>query len=167
LRLFAVVAQDCGSMKPRLATSADTPELLRLAAMMYSEMGLDASGEDWREKATKLLGERLGGDDVVVFAVDDPEAPGRLAACGGAAIIQRLPGPMTPSGRWGYVQWMATEPAYRRRGLAKAVFVAILEWLEARGVKNIELHATPWGEPLYRSFGFKDPISPELRRVGG
>lgn len=152
-------------MEPRLATLSDMPELLRLAAMMYSSMGLDASGEGWREQATNLLAERLGGDDVVVFAVDDPAGGGRLVACGGAAIIQRLPGPSTPDGRWGYVQWMATEPAHRRRGLAKAVLRAILEWLDARGVFNVELHATQTGEPLYRSFGFEDPASPELRRV--
>jgi GNAT superfamily N-acetyltransferase len=153
-------------VQPRLATPDDTPELLRLAATMYSSMGLDASGSEWREEATTLLAERLGGDEVGIFVVDDPERPGGLAACGGAAVIQRLPGPSTPTGRWGYVQWMATDTAYRRRGLARAVFTAILGWLEERGVQNAELHATASGEPLYRSFGFTDPFSPELRRVG-
>jgi GNAT superfamily N-acetyltransferase len=152
-------------VQPRHATLDDAPEILRLATMMYESMGLDASGPEWRENATKLLAERLGGDEVVVFVVDDPERPGALAACGGAAVIQRLPGPKTPAGRWGYVQWMATEPSYRRRGLATAVFTAILDWLDQRGITNVELHATAEGEPLYRSFGFTDPASPELRRV--
>lgn len=151
-------------MRPRLATPADTPEILRLATMMYASMGIDASDDAWRDNATKLLAERLGGD-VVVFVVDDPERPGRLAASGGAAVIQRLPGPLTPHGRWGYVQYMATEPEYRRRGLARAVFAAIVGWLEGRGVHNIELHATSEGEPLYRSFGLTDPFAPELRRI--
>jgi GNAT superfamily N-acetyltransferase len=134
--------------------------------MMYESMGLDASGEDWRENAAKLMAERLGGDEAVVFVVDDPDGAGALAACGAAAVIQRLPGPTTPSGRWGYVQWMSTEPRYRRRGLARAIVAAIIGWLEARGIHNVELHATPEGEPLYRSFGFSDPASPELRRIG-
>lgn len=132
---------------------------------MYSSMGLDASDDTWRESATKLLAEQLGGNEVVVFVVDDPAQSGGLVACGAAAVIQRLPGPTTPTGRWGYVQYMATEPRYRRRGLARAVVEAILEWLEARGVRNVELHATPDGEPLYRSLGFTDPFSPELRRI--
>jgi GNAT superfamily N-acetyltransferase len=153
-------------MKPRLATPSDAPELLRLAAMMYETMGVDVSGREWRENATKLIAERLGGDEVVVFAIDHPASDGKLVACGGAAIIQRLPGPSTPTGRWGYVQWMATDPEYRRRGLASAVLNAIIEWLEARGIVNIELHATRAGEPLYRAFGFEDPPSPELRRYG-
>jgi len=153
-------------VKPRLATPSDTPELLRLAAMMYESMGLDTSDSAWRENSSALLAARLGGDKLVMFAVDDPNRPERLAACGGAAIIQRVPGPMTPTGRWGYVQWMATEPAYRRRGLARAVFTAILDWLDERNVANVELHATRAGEPLYRSFGFTAPFSPELRRIG-
>jgi GNAT superfamily N-acetyltransferase len=152
-------------VEPRHATPDDTPEILRLATTMYSSMGLDAGGEEWREHATKLLAERLGGDDVVVFVVDDPDRAGRLAACGGAAVMQRLPGPTTPSGKWGYVQWMVTEPAYRRRGLARLVLNEILTWLSRRGVTNVELHATPSGEPLYRSLGFTDPFSPELRRI--
>ena len=153
-------------MKPRLATPADIPELLRLAALMYQSMGVDTEASSWREGATKLLAERLGGDELVMFAVDDPEREGRLVACGGAAVIQRVPGPATPDGRWAYVQWMVTEPGFRRRGLARAVLEAILDWLSARGIVNVELHATKDGEPLYRSLGFGDPFSPELRRIG-
>jgi GNAT superfamily N-acetyltransferase len=153
-------------VQPRHATPADLSELLRLAALMYESMGVDTSGSAWREHASKLLTEGLGGDELVMFAVDDPARPGGLAACGGAAVFRRIPGPSTGDGRWGYIQWMATEPAYRRRGLARSVFTAILDWLEERGVTNVELHATPSGEPLYRSFGFVDPKSPELRRYG-
>jgi GNAT superfamily N-acetyltransferase len=151
-------------VEPRLATSADAPEVVRLAALMYTSMGLDASGLQWRENAMKVMAERLGGDEVVVFVVDDPERPGALAACGAAAVIQRLPGPNTPAGRWGYVQWISTEPRYQRRGFARAVMNALIAWLEARGVYNLELHATAQGEPLYRSLGFIDPHAPELRR---
>jgi len=153
-------------VQPRLATTADTRELLRLAAIMYASMGVDTEASSWREGATKLLAERLGGDELVMFAVDDPSQAGRLVSCGGAAVIQRVPGPATPDGRWGYVQWMVTEPAFRRRGLARAVFESILGWLDARGIVNVELHATRDGDPLYRSFGFADPFSPELRRIG-
>jgi GNAT superfamily N-acetyltransferase len=152
-------------VQPRPATPADTPELLRLAATMYESMGIDASDSEWRESATKLVAQRLGGDELGIFVVDDPERPGGIASCGGAIVIQRLPGPDRPTGKWGYVQWMVTDPAYRRRGLARAVFTEILAWLSARGVANVELHATESGEPLYRSFGFTDPSTPELRLV--
>jgi hypothetical protein len=30
----------------------------------------------------------------------------------------------------------------------------VLAWFEERGVDNVELHATPQGEALYRSEGF-------------
>jgi hypothetical protein len=41
---------------------------------------------------------------------------------------------------------------------------ALLAWCEERGAKTIELHATPTGEPLYRSLGFDDTGPPALRR---
>ena len=151
-------------MEPRHATPTDAHEVVRLAALMYSSMGLDATGVAWRENATKMMTVRLGGDEVAVFVIDDPESAGALAACGGVAVIQRLPGPNTPSGRWGYVQWISTEPRYQRRGYARAIMDAILAWLEARGIQNVELHYTTQGEPLYRALGFADPHAPELRR---
>jgi GNAT superfamily N-acetyltransferase len=58
---------------------------------------------------------------------------------------------------------MCTDPAYRRRGLGRAVLAALLDWLWAHGVTLVELHATKDGDPLYRSFGFKDPAQPQLR----
>jgi GNAT superfamily N-acetyltransferase len=152
------------AVEPRLAHTGDAPEVVRLAALMYTSMGLDATGLDWRENAMKVMAERLGGDEVAVFVIDDPENAGALAACGGVAVIQRLPGPNTRDGRWGYVQWISTEPRHQRRGFARAIMTAILAWCEARGIQNVELHATAQGEPLYRSMGFTDPHAPELRR---
>ena len=84
-------------------------------------------------------------------------------SCGGVTVATRLPGPGVPTARYGYVQWMAIDPMYRRRGHARAVFEALLDWLREHGVHNVELHATPEGEPLYRSYGFDDPRYPQLR----
>ena len=151
-------------MEPRIATPDDVPELIRLAAIMYASMGLDVDDAVWRASAERVARGRLGGEDAVAFAVDHPSVPGRLVACGAATIAQRLPGPLNPTGRAGYVQWMATEQEFRRRGLARAVLKAIVGWLAERGVVAVDLHATPAGEPLYRSEGFADPMTPSLRR---
>jgi GNAT superfamily N-acetyltransferase len=99
--------------------------------------------------------------------VADAEEPGRLASCVAATIFERLPGPRNPGAkRAAYVQWMCTDPPYRRRGLGRAVLTALLDWLWAEGVSCIELHATADGNPLYRSFGFEDPPQPQLRLFG-
>ena len=53
-------------------------------------------------------------------------------------------------------QWVATEPDWRRRGLARAVMSELLAWYAQRNVTSIELHATVEAEPLYRSLGFSE-----------
>ena len=134
--------------------------MVRLASIMYEAMGLDVAAPEWRAEAERVVRERAGGDDCAVFVVEEDA---RVVACGGVTITTRLPGPGNPTARYGYIQWMVTEPEHRRKGHARAVFEAILAWLRERGVRNLELHATPEGEVLYRQFGFDDPRYPQLR----
>lgn len=154
------------AMSVRPAHLEDAGEVIRLAALMYEAMGLDASGEAWRRTATDELRRRLGRD-VIVYVVDDPEHPGRLAATGAGSIAVRLPGPANPSAQVGYIQWISTDPAWRRRGLARSITVSLLRWFSERQVRSVELHATPAGERLYRELGFDHGDNPGLRlRLG-
>jgi hypothetical protein len=50
------------------------------------------------------------------------------------------------------------------------VLRGLLGWCHGRDIDVVELHATPSGEPLYRSLGFAERRSLELRhdrRVAG
>ncbi len=94
--------------------------------------------------------------------VIDGDRPGQLIAAAAGVINQRLPGPRNPSGRVGYVQWVATEPEFRRQGLARQVMQGILAWFAEQQISVVELHATADGEPLYRSLGFDEPPNPQL-----
>lgn len=49
----------------------------------------------------------------------------------------------------GYVQ-----PAYRRRGLARALTETALDWCRQNGVKMVILHASDAGRPVYVALGF-------------
>ncbi|HMK99751.1 MAG TPA: GNAT family N-acetyltransferase [Acidimicrobiales bacterium] len=109
--------------------------------------------ETWRRAARDVV-QRLPGDEVAVFVADHPDRPGTLVSCGAGVVVPRLPNPWHPHGRAGYVQWMSTEPEFRRRGYGRAVLQAVLAWFDQGGVDNVELHATEQGEPLYRSEGF-------------
>ncbi|MHB8296292.1 MAG: GNAT family N-acetyltransferase [Acidimicrobiales bacterium] len=146
----------------RRALLDDIDEIIRLAALMYEAMGIDASGEAWRLMAADQLRRRFG-DDVMVFVVDDPTCPGRLAATGAGSIAARLPGPGNPSARVGYIQWASTDLAWRRRRLARAITVALIDWFGEQEVRSVELHATREGEPLYRALGFDQGTYPGLR----
>ena len=146
----------------RPATAEDTAEVIRLAALMYEAMGLDATRPAWRQAAAAAMASRLGGD-TCVFVADDPDTAGRLAATGAGVITTRLPGPANPAATVGYIQWVSTDPRWRRRGLARAVTSALLGWFAERDVRAVELHATPQAAGLYHSLGFGPGPNPGLR----
>ena len=137
----------------RPATKDDADEIVRLAALMYESMQMDATGEPWRELALSAFATRLGVD-AFAYVVENPDAPGRLVASGAATLSQRLPSPRNTVALVGYIQWVATDPPYRRRGYARDVLLGLLDWLKLRGAVSVELHATDVAAPLYRSLGF-------------
>src|ERR1700730_17478261 len=116
-------------MAVRSATSNDAAEVVRLAGVMFEAMGVDASGDEWQASAERHLHQRLGRD-VAVFVAGEPGARpgpgGRLVAAGAGTVAQRLPTPGNPSGRAGYIQWVCTDPGWRRTGLARAAMEALL-----------------------------------------
>jgi GNAT superfamily N-acetyltransferase len=146
----------------RRAGPEDAGEVIRLAALMYEAMGLDAADPAWRAAAVAALASRLGGD-TAVFVADAPGSPGRLAATGAGTIATRLPGPANPGATVGYIQWVSTDPQWRRRGLARLITSALLGWFREREVGAVELHATQEAAALYRSFGFGPGANPGLR----
>jgi GNAT superfamily N-acetyltransferase len=152
-------------MRARVATTEDASEVVRLAAVMYGSMGIDANVPSWVETAIGTFRARLGRD-LAAFVVDRPDGEGLAASCAGT-IADRLPGPSRPTARTGYVQWVATDPDARSQGYGRAVMIALLDWFDREGVVIVELHATPAGESLYRDLGFSDAGPVALRRIAG
>jgi len=134
----------------REATVADASEIVRLGALMYTAVGNEPHA-DWRPYAESLVTSRLGLD--LVGAVIDGDH-GELASCALANISPRLPQPGVSATNIAYVQWVSTAPQYQHRGYARAVMDAVIDACDARGVRVIELHATPAGRHLYESLGF-------------
>lgn len=151
--------------EPRLvardATSADTAELIRLRAQMFSSMGLDASDPAWRA-ACDVHFALLDTDALFGAVVDDPTGPG-LVASGLVEVHQRIPSPLSHNGRVAYVSSVCTDEAWRRRGLARLVMVHVLDRLRRMDVTTVDLHTTVAGESLYRDLGFASRPQPELR----
>jgi GNAT superfamily N-acetyltransferase len=150
-------------IRARRATTGDVEELIRLAAVMLAAMGHDPSPEDWRAAARDLLPFDFEAESKAAFVVDHPDGGGRLIASAAGSITQWFPTVFNADGRYGYVQWVATDPEFRRRGYSRAVMVALLDWFRTQHVTIVDLRATPDAEALYRSLGFTEVETPLLR----
>jgi len=167
----------------RAAVSDDAPELARLRGVMFTAMGRADAGDDgpWRAESERVFRRELarqfgaqsgsvapdrlpGAGGLVAFVVDDPERPGRLAACAIGTLDERLPSPDTPVRLVGHVSNVCTDPDRRRRGYSRACMERLLGWFDRQGVRRVHLSATDEGEGLYRSLGFSDPGSAPMVR---
>ncbi|QNE19768.1 GNAT family N-acetyltransferase [Kribbella qitaiheensis] len=140
----------------RRAKPDDAEALVRLRALMLEAMGTDTGGPDapWREVALSYFRDGLSSPETfAAFVVDDPEA-GVVAGAAGHCNAHP-PSPKDLSTQRGSLYNVSTEPAFRRRGLARACVVALLTWYrDETTAGQIDLHATPDGSPLYLSLGF-------------
>jgi ribosomal protein S18 acetylase RimI-like enzyme len=113
----------------RAMTAADFPLALRL----QQQAGWNQTEADW----LRLLD--LQPDGCFVAEVD-----GRPAATTIACIL-------------GSVAWLAmvlVDTPLRRRGVATALLIHALEFLDERGLATVRLDATPLGQPVYEKLGF-------------
>jgi ribosomal protein S18 acetylase RimI-like enzyme len=151
-------------MTARPATPDDADELVRLRAVLLRSAGRPAWNDDWRASARQSLRSRLTGPSsaLAAYVVDRPGGAG-LAACAVGLIEERLGSPANPTGRAGYVFSVATDPDQRRRGHARACMTALLDWFRTRGVRTIDLRASPEGETLYEQLGFVRTADPAMR----
>ncbi|WP_432988233.1 GNAT family N-acetyltransferase [Dactylosporangium sp. CA-233914] len=149
----------------RRAGAADADELVRLRIVMLEAMedGPVTPGE-WSRRTAESLRRRLPSPDATIagFVVDRPDGSG-LAACAVGTIDERLGSPGNPGGLTGYVFNVATDEAFRRRGLSTACLTALLEWFTTGGVSLARLFATADGLPMYERLGFTREDTPALR----
>jgi GNAT superfamily N-acetyltransferase len=59
------------------------------------------------------------------------------------------------SERRGNIVNVYTEPEFRRRGLARRLVEAALEWCKKNNIDFVILHASDQGRSLYESLGFQ------------
>ena len=137
----------------RRAGVDDAAALTRLRGLMLDAMGADVSDVGWAAACEAALVRRLAEADR--FAAWLVEVDGVAVASGIGWLEEHLPSPGSHDGRRGHIASMATDPAHRRAGHARAVFGALMEWFASRGVPRVDLRATGDGQPLYESFGFR------------
>ena len=79
---------------------------------------------------------------------------GRIVATSGISIVEKPPYFGCPTGKIGLVSSMYTDPAYRRRGIARDLLCRVIDEARVRGAGVVQITASDAGVPLYRSLGF-------------
>ncbi|MEU9035046.1 GNAT family N-acetyltransferase [Streptomyces sp. NPDC048352] len=145
--------------EPRLATPVDAAEITRLRSENILSEPLD---EAWLAACADQLALRLqDGGDARAYVIDAPG--GGLSTCALGLVHAVLPAPKYPKGLAVRIHTVATDPAHRRRGHARAALAALLDHLERDGVTLYELYASAGSAPLYEGLGFA--ADPALMRM--
>ena len=144
----------------RSATLADADVLVRHRIGMFTDMGvpLDAAALDPAFRA--WLAETMPAGTYRAWLAET--AAGAVAGGGGITIIPWPPGPRYGGDKLAFVYNVYTEPAHRRRGLARLVMDTIHAWCRDAGITSVALNASRDGKPLYESMGYAESPSPMM-----
>ena len=79
---------------------------------------------------------------------------GRIIATSGISFVEKPPYFGCPSGKIGLLSSMYTDPAYRRRGIAKVLLDRVIREAKAYGCGTVQITASDMGVKLYSAYGF-------------
>ncbi len=139
----------------RKASPGDLEEVLRLRLALMRSTGSVLAGS--AQEAVFLVDSRaylertlpLGRFHAWLGVAGD-----RVVASSGVVPFERPPVPGNPAGLELYILNMYTEPEWRGRGLARALFAEVMRFAREQGAGRVWLHTTDDGRPLYESEGF-------------
>jgi GNAT superfamily N-acetyltransferase len=142
----------------RQATVSDAAIVARHRVAMFGNMGqvpTQALADELLRASTVELAVLLGdgsyrgwlaiGQDRVLAGVGVHIKP-QLPRISHEGLVATGPVPLAVN--------VYTEPDCRRRGIARALMMAMMEWAKRQGFDRLLLHASDAGLPLYRSLGF-------------
>ena len=139
----------------RRATVADASTITRHRRTMFHDMGYrdDAALDSMAEKFLPWVEQKMqSGEYIAWFAV----AADSSVVAGAGLWLMDWPAHMVgSSSRRGNILNVFTEPGFRRRGLARCLVEAAIDWCKAHSIDFVILHASPEGRSLYKSLGFK------------
>lgn len=147
----------------RRAATADLEILVAHRRAMFKDMGYndDAALDLMSAKFKVWLLEHMNAADYhawLVSAVD-----GSIAAGAGLWLMDWPPHMLGKAARRGNILNVYTAERFRRRGLARELMEAVLQWCRENGVDTVILHASPAGKSLYESIGFAATNEMRLR----
>lgn len=128
--------------------------VLRAANGLSGEVPMDTVRRESEAYYRRALAK---GRHAAFFALDGD----RIIGTGGVSFYTVMPTYHNSTGRKAYLMNLYTDPAYRRRGIARQMVNLLLEECRARGISQVTLEATEMGRPLYEAMGFR-PMPQEM-----
>jgi GNAT superfamily N-acetyltransferase len=138
----------------RLATIGDAAAIAGHRARMFQEMGSlsDAEAPAIEAETRAQLEALLASGEYRGWLIERDNA---IVAGAGVFLHRLLPRHGNPEGRpEAYILNVYTEPAHRRRGLARRLIEEILAWCLEQGIPRASLHASVYGRSVYERLGF-------------
>jgi ribosomal protein S18 acetylase RimI-like enzyme len=149
----------------RPATPGDVPALLPMvAALTALHEGWDPERYDMLpdvlERYARWLPQRAVDQRSVLLVTEEPGAGGRAAVVVAGFLVATVERniPISRRAEYGFIHDLWVEPAFRRRGLARALVLAALDRFRALGVTQVRLETAGANEParrLFASCGFR------------
>jgi GNAT superfamily N-acetyltransferase len=148
------------SYRVREATLDDASVLVHHRIGMFTDMGVRFDAAALAEAFEAWLRDVMPAGTYRAWLVESED--GAIVAGGGITILPWPPGPRYMGTRLAFVYNVYTEPAHRRRGLARLVMDAIHAWCADAGVTSVALNASKDGQPLYEAMGYAVTPSPMM-----
>jgi GNAT superfamily N-acetyltransferase len=155
----------------RRAGPDDVPVIARHRAAMFRDMGElpDALLDPLVTATRQLLTVMVADGEYVGWLAAPVGRAEEVVAGAGVQLRALLPRPAVRSralrtGSEAIVLNVYTEPAWRRRGAARALMDQVIAWAREQRVGRLVLHASPEGRALYEQLGF-EPTN-EMRFTG-
>jgi GNAT superfamily N-acetyltransferase len=122
---------------------------------MFHEMTHLPAAEmaSFEREALPIIAEAIQGKTYRPWFVEDTW--GNIVAGGGIQLRPLLPRPECRRAPEAIILNMYVQPAHRRRGLARRLLEAMLDWCRSQNIVRIVLHPSDQGRPLYESIGFQ------------
>jgi GNAT superfamily N-acetyltransferase len=146
----------------RLAGVADAAVIAHHRAMMFRDMRTLNPGavQPMLEAAERALTEWLASGDYVGWLASPEDRPGEIVGGAGAQRRKLLPRPhpgggLLRPGPEAIILNVYTDPAWRRRGVARTLMERAIAWAREEGIARLVLHASDDGRALYEDLGFE------------
>jgi ribosomal protein S18 acetylase RimI-like enzyme len=141
-------------IRPATLDRPDLETIVQHRRTMFKDMGHDDVGalDAMSARFRPWLQRKMEAEEYLAWFAEDSD---RSIAAGVGLWLMDWPPHMVACGRWrGNILNVYTEPAHRRRGLARALMQVALAWCAANRVDAVILHSSSEGKALYESLGF-------------